>query len=177
MAQGNPVHVLCSRLVADAAHSYRNMAIRVTAACTLRDLRLRGPGVATEEYWGYAYPGLVSVVGDTATEGGGAARRVCVNITGLEVRRAGTSNGIKVVGAADVTITRSSICNCQRNGIIVQVRSHCWPGLLGVTKGLPAQGCLVHDSGWRWVAEGQGEAVSRSQVHLSRIPCSLALTV
>lgn len=114
------------------------MAIRVTAACTLRDLRLRGPGVATEEYWGYAYPGLVSVVGDTGAAGGAVARRVRVAITGLEVRRVGTSNGIKVVGAADVTITRSSICNCQRNGIIVQVRSLCRPGCRGWVRGILA---------------------------------------
>lgn len=108
------------------------MAIRVTAPCSLRDLRLRGPGIAADEYWGYAYPGLVSIVGPTSAAAGAAAAggRICVDVTGLELLRVGNSNGIKVVGAADVSITRSSVSNCRRNGIIVQVAPPPLPYLL-----------------------------------------------
>eukprot|EP00892_Ulva_mutabilis_P008524 jgi/Ulvmu1/6043/UM027_0020.1 len=117
-----PGTVLCHGII----ELPENMAIRVTAPCALRDLRLRGPGIAAKEYWGYAYPGLVSIVGPASVGANGTGGcgppggRIRVDVTGLELRRVGNSNGIKIAGAADVSIARSSVCNCRRNGIIVQ---------------------------------------------------------
>lgn len=92
------------------------MMVRVVASCSLHNLSLRGPGIASTEYWGYSYPGLVTI-------GMPGAPRITVDLQSVKIKRVGHSNGIKVHGPGDVCMARCHISNCRRNGLIVQVSS------------------------------------------------------